>query len=369
MAATTARPIPLYPVHRDDDNRKRHEAAFRRISRIIEELGASPSSSWAALMENLVVNDGQAEAAKFARAEIGLSWFPKKKHCEPLTDTASADEANDEAPKGFNILKFRARAAIRASIRNIEALGPGQQVAPVVRQAGLAFAEELARNKACLVTATSLAERLYRNHPDDPGTARLLAYLMEQNALLVTRDKKDETNEEFLSRARQLYERMVEVGDDRTDVFALGRLALIGVAFDSNFQTGDGDLTGPDPHTLEDLKRAWARFERENYPTDVRHYAERVLALWGSVLLTSYPQAIVAADKDSDRKDWRYSRGTTRFGKRLNSYGRPKFCSLVPRQIGLRTSGRSKTSVLAFPVSALSPGWPRTRRAMRQSSS
>ena len=99
-----------------------------------------------------------------------------------------------------------------------------------------------------------------------------------------------------LNRALRIYERMVDIGDDKTDVFTLGRLALIRTAFEANWLDDDEDLDGPPREILRDVKRAWQRFERELYPIEVRHHAETSLALWGSLLLTFYPQAIFSTE-------------------------------------------------------------------------
>ena len=290
--------LRIHPLHRDDNNEVRRQAAFRRISRVIDELGGSSSSLWWARLENAVVGETQTDVARFARAEIGLHLFPKRSQCESLADALPAIQgANNARAVEINLLRLRARVAIRIAIARIEAIRPAQRPAPTVRQAALDFSQQLARNKGCLAKATSLAEHLYHQHPDDPGAARLLAFVMEQNALSARAE--DEGDQKYLNRARELYARMVEIGDDR--IFALGRLALIETAFESRWQTDDEDLTGPDRRTLESLRQAWARYERDNYPNDVRLNIENVLVLWGSVLLTSYPAAIVSADLSTVR--------------------------------------------------------------------
>ena len=119
-----------------------------------------------------------------------------------------------------------------------------------------------------------------------------------------TREKKRENSDtQLLQHARKMYESMVDVGDNKTDVFALLRLAFMDAAFNANFPTDDKDLDGPPEEALRALKRAWKRFERERYPTDIKHHAEDVLVLWGSLLLTWYPQSVITADVAQKTRD------------------------------------------------------------------
>ena len=116
-------------------------------------------------------------------------------------------------------------------------------------------------------------------------------------------DEEDERKQIYLAQVRKMYERMADIGDDKTDVFALGRLALINMAFDAEFGADDEDRSGPPREVLRNVSRAWQRFQRQLSPTDVRHHAEIVLSFWGSLLLSSYPQQIVAADLSKDTVD------------------------------------------------------------------
>jgi hypothetical protein len=288
--------VPTYPPHPHDNNKQRRQAAFERATNILTELGGGANATWMARIEKGIKGSDQADAVAFARAEIALRWFTKTDHCHPLIGTGSADESDDEKnPKELDFPKAQALEAIQLSVKAIEALKPGRRMGLLARQAALDFSEQLARNKKCLDTVTSLAERLYLGHPDDPSMARLLARLIETSALAEA-GEEDESKRTHFNRARRLYERMVETGDNKTDVFTLGRIAFIGAAFAADSKIDDESLTGPPTRPLGDAKRAWQRFQRELYPPDVRHYAEEVLALWGSLLLTSYSQAVVTAE-------------------------------------------------------------------------
>ncbi|HEX8166385.1 MAG TPA: hypothetical protein VF601_11435 [Beijerinckiaceae bacterium] len=303
-----------YPPHPDDTNRTRRQAAARRATRILDDLGGGARPSWVGFFRKSVLGKDLAQAAAFARAEVGLVWLTPGELCQLLhgagpekaTDAESvlvhdfdADEDGQDADEWDQLLeeakiqKPTAWSAIQASVGMLKALQPGHRFTPLARQAALDFTERLSRNTNCLEQVQALAERLYLNHPDDSEMARLLAGLIETSALAEA-DEKDDKKRPNLNRARRIYERMVDIGDDKVDIFALSRLALINTAFDRARR--EQDRSGPSPLVLRHVTRAWQRFQRENYPTDIRHHAETILTLWGSLLLASYPEAIVDAD-------------------------------------------------------------------------
>jgi hypothetical protein len=111
----------------------------------------------------------------------------------------------------------------------------------------------------------------------------------------------------MLQRARGIYARMVDIGDDKSDVFALARLAIITEAFlaDQGNQTEkekDKDKPkkfGPNADTLLTITRAWRRYQQQLYPTAARHHAEQIVTFWGSLLLRFYP-TLTAVDLSSE---------------------------------------------------------------------
>src|SRR5205085_10096818 len=87
--------------------------------------------------------------------------------------------------------------------------------------------------------------------------------------------------------------RMVDIGDDKMDLLALSRLALINAALIAQRGVQNPDYVGPNPDILRYVTRAWQRYQRSLYPTDIRHHAEYMLSFWGSLLLMSYPDAVL----------------------------------------------------------------------------
>jgi hypothetical protein len=318
--------LETYPPHPDDVGRKRRLQANRRVAAVVANLGGGESPSWRGRLLRPFLGEEQVEAAEFARAEVGLNWFTNSDKCILVRDgsivgASDADdvlasdfeaqedgedaEEYDELLQSANIERPLAWQAIQASIRKISKQSTGLRFSPLVRQAALEFLERLSAGVGCLSEMRPVVERLYVNHPEHPGIARLLANQLVAH-VVKERDNKagsDEGEEEkdeearqtSLKRAISLYERLVDIADEKVDVFALGQLALINTA-SARFPARDEGLNGPPDSVMRHVKRAWQRFEQQLYPTDIRHHAEIMLVHWGSLLLAYYPQTVVDAD-------------------------------------------------------------------------
>jgi hypothetical protein len=280
-----------FPIHSDDDNSKRSEAAFQKITEVLDDLGGGVEPPWMKRVEAAVWGTDQIVATRFARAEIGLSLFGRSASCAIFADPPRPDAIALDAKAAQRV---QARAAISSALARIDSLGAEGRLGPRSRRAAAEFVERLPRRSECIGKALSIAERLYLSNPHDPRIAGLVAELLVTSVL--SDSEKEARNEVF--QARSIYERMVDIGDDKVDVFALGRLATFRMAFATE---GTGKLEGPDDRVLDDLRRAWRRFVRERYPRDARSNAETVLALWGAVLLTSYPEAVLESAEGSTK--------------------------------------------------------------------
>jgi len=89
--------------------------------------------------------------------------------------------------------------------------------------------------------------------------------------------------------ARNIYRRIAATGSDRT--VALTRLAIFAEAQ----RAEDGKVNPvPNEETLQNLRRAWQRHERDINAR--RERGELILAFWGMVLMRSYPDEMLLAD-------------------------------------------------------------------------
>src|SRR5262245_19143099 len=121
IAIAAPSPSRTHPLHPDDDNRLRRKAGFQRATKVIDMLGGSVASPLLVRIERAFVGRELVQAAKFARAEVGLHLFPKRSSCEPLAATLPAVDVKDEAKAAeLNLLRLRARIAIRIAVSHIE---------------------------------------------------------------------------------------------------------------------------------------------------------------------------------------------------------------------------------------------------------
>ncbi|HXO67915.1 MAG TPA: hypothetical protein VN838_03040 [Bradyrhizobium sp.] len=328
--------VTVYPAYSFDVDRNRRTAADEAMRRIVRTVGGEEKQSSRERIARFLFGSDQAAVAELARAEVALTWFDDDEQCSLLAgggpetigsphDLLASDfdaAENGEDSNEFDALVETAKhqrppawRAIRASINKMSA--DDRILSPPARSAALDFLERLSKNETCQNRVRDLVEKVYLRYPDNPRALRLLAGLLEASALAQPDDENsdaDKNSEEEQERrkneldyARKLYERMVDIGDDRVDIAALARLALIDTAFSTRFQAGrsqkDQTLNGPPAPVLQHLTRAWQRFQGQLYPTDVRHHAEIILSFWGSILLASYPQDVVQGALLADARD------------------------------------------------------------------
>jgi hypothetical protein len=330
-----------HPPHLDDTDRRRHKETHLRMTQIVAAVGGGPGFSWRRLLLRPLFGEEHFQALRFARAEVALSWFSVADYCalanrasfhegagsahSLLVSTFNANEDGQDQDEWDALLEIARKQrptawrTILAAVKVVEDLPAGRKFQPLAAQAALDFLERLANGNSCH-SVRDLVERFYLKHQESPRAANLLAELFEAAAIAEVDDDLSDTEKEnenknqqrYLNYARSLYERSVDIGDDRIDVRALGRLAVLDTAFDARFQTEDIDLmkrdrtlNGPPRAVLQHLMRAWKRFEGQLYPTDTTHHVEMLLAHWGGMLLASYPQEIVTAElteKSPDEK-------------------------------------------------------------------
>ena len=303
-----------FPEHPHDENSQRKIAAVERIEKVLTELESRTLITRTALVRRFFAGQDLIGALRFALAEVGLSWVNEAEQCMivglaayapsrpggykvEVTDDEDDDDLPDATPtKTMQQRKPHVGAAIRASIQTINSLKKGERLSALTRQAASDFLERIGQNKECVDDTLALAQKLYLNHPDDPDLAQVFAGIVENSAL-----KKELTSDgrkKSLHDAQAVYDRMLDIGDDKVDMFALSRVAFLKAAF-AHHEKGAGTSrasSAPDPETLKYIRRAWQRYQRELYPTDSRHRAEFMLAFWGALLLQSYPTDIVDAD-------------------------------------------------------------------------
>jgi hypothetical protein len=88
---------------------------------------------------------------------------------------------------------------------------------------------------------------------------------------------------------------MVDTGADRSGI-AINRLAFIAEAIKAEEGDDAPSAKEPSAETLQNLIRAWRRYQRERYPADTRPQAEFAVQFWGSVLMRSFPEEFLTAD-------------------------------------------------------------------------
>ena len=296
-----------FPEHPDDRDPQRRLAAYDRVDRMLVRL-SQVSASWApALFGQYADQRDLIDALTLARAEIGISWFNVREQCRLMKGerpppaqlivnpaapkTGEDDEGKeDEALRAqIELSKEKVWIVIQDAVKSIEALKPEERLTPLRRQAAIGFLQRISRDKDCLERTLDLAQRLYLNHPNDAEMTRVFAGLVESWALAADSDDRNT----ILDRARSIYERMVDMGDDKVDMFALSRLAFINAAFVADMGVEQRDYVGPNPEILRHVTRAWQRYQRALYPSDIRHHAEFMLSFWGSLLLLGYPDEVL----------------------------------------------------------------------------
>jgi hypothetical protein len=297
-----------YPEYTADADDKRLKAA----DALITETGRRyAGNATVATFLGKSFDDDLVDALGLAKSEIGLGWFTPTDQCRLLrgeavpvelepdlaTGRARAPAAQDaRVDEDFVRLRTATWQVIQGSVEMIREPSTDPYL-PLKRQAAIDFLEQLASNVDCIEEIQKIAERFFLNHPHDAKVAQLFGLVTEEAAMRVTRSLtrpatwKDRGNK-MLQRARAIYARMVDIGDDKSDVFALARLAFITEAFLAD--GGDKSLRkfGPNPDTLTTITRAWRRYQQQLYPTAARHHAEQIVTFWGSLLLRFYPKLV-----------------------------------------------------------------------------
>jgi hypothetical protein len=307
-----------YPEYPNDTNDKRIAAAHAMITDTAERYGGSAAM---ARFFGKSFDLDLVDALALARSEIGWGWFTRTDQCRLLRREAVPVELEPDLKTGWprrptagdvavdeDFIRVRTAAwrAIQASVDKINKLST-EPYPSLTRQAAIDFLERLAVNVDCIETIQSVAENFFLNHPHDAKVAQVFGLVTEELAMKTTRSLRrpvteDDRNKKPLVRARGIYARMVDTGDDKSDVFAIGRLAFITEALFADAGNKSIPEFGPNLDTLQIVTRAWKRYQQQLYPTASRHYAEHIVAFWGSLLLRFYP-ALAEADlsKDSSR--------------------------------------------------------------------
>lgn len=305
LSRQLARPADYsaYPQYSTDDNEKRLAAAYHRIARLLQENTAS--------LVGFLSNDSTDlnGAIAYAQAEIGLAWFTKAEQCGLLDgrwapanpDRVTSPEAayDDVIDPGVKRVRFETWPIIHRSLDNLQKLSAELPLSSLTRQAAMDFVEAFAANDVCADDVQAVGRQLYLAHPSDAKVTELFARVSETAATKKSRNlphpatEKDRGNL-MLGYAKSLYERLVDIGEDKVDVIALSRLAFITEAFYAdNGNTGLPSF-GPHKETLSNVTRAWKRYQQQNYPSHTRHHAEFLVSFWGSLLLRFYPDVIEA---------------------------------------------------------------------------
>lgn len=297
-----------YPAYEDDVDDKRVTAAYARVKQTAERYGGSAAT---ASFFGKSFDDDLVDALELARSEIGLGWFTQTDQCrllageavpiELIPDLATGRPVEPQAPNApvdakFNRIRTDTWHEIQRSLKRITESSP-EPYLPLRRQAAIDLMERLAANAECINKIQDIAKQLFLNHPNDPKVAQLFGLVTEQAAMGKTRSltkpaAPEDRGNEMLGFSRSIYSRMVDIGDDKSDVFALSRLAFVTEAFLAEKGTDGPRRSGPNPDTLQTMTRAWKRYQQQLYPTASRHHAEQIVSFWGALLLYSYPKLV-----------------------------------------------------------------------------
>jgi hypothetical protein len=309
LARQLVRPdkFSAYPLHAQDDNDIRLTEAQQRIARLLEQNSAAASVGF---IRSHIDKTDLRGALEYAQAEIGLAWFLKAEQCGlldgrwapaargPRIDPEAAyDDVADEA---LTAARVEIWPVIRRSVDHMKKLAPERPLSPLTRQAAMDFLETFAANEVCADKVQAVGRQLYLAHPSDAQVTQLFARVTEMAATMKSRnlrrpaDAPDRGNE-MLGYAKQLYERLVDIGEDKVDVIALSGLAFITEAFHADNGDPNPPRLAPIPETLSNVTRAWKRYQQQNYPSHTRHHAEFLVSFWGSLLLRFHDRV---ADED-----------------------------------------------------------------------
>jgi hypothetical protein len=285
-----------YPPHRENQDDGRVAAAFSRVRTLLND---APGMAWVGPFASSNDNEDLEEALKLVRSEIGLSWLKTDTQCELLAagrKHESLAAANDRGDGAFD--RAIARESIRDAIEKLDSLRPAEQLAPLTRQAALDFMSRFSRNTRCTEDVVAILQRLDLNHPTDQRVTQLLIAITEAAGLRKTASlgrpaEPDDKGNAMIESARKIYQRIAATGMDRTGS-ALLRLAIIAEA--NSAEQGENKTLAriPSDETLQNLRRAWQRHERDINAT--RERGELIVAFWGMVLMRSYPEEILATD-------------------------------------------------------------------------
>jgi hypothetical protein len=302
-----------YPQHKDNKDEMRVLSAFNRVKSLLDE---HQSSGWANVFGNSAQDQDLTEALKLVQAEIGLSLLQPSDQCEllktdPVAEGYPGAAVSRPERETVDVTIREARQAIRNAVEKLNSLKRDEQLPPLTRQASLDLMSRLARNTKSLgllvdkpkfVTKCSqeiveILRKLDLNHPTDERVMKLLLALTEDIALRKTDSlgrpavATDRRND-MIEVARRIHQRIAATGSDRTD--ALMRLAIIEEATIAEL---DKKQRAPSKETLQNLRRAWQRHERDINAT--RERGEFIVSFWAMVLMRSYPEEMLIADLES----------------------------------------------------------------------
>jgi hypothetical protein len=300
---------------KDDNDDVRVLAAYQRIERVLKE-SEGIFAAWADFISRSASSRDVRAALRLARSEIGLNFFTPSNQCKLITDGIRPEEFERDPDIDLHREAFRSEEeleqirtgawdGIHASISAIR--NPkSAQLASLTRQATLDFLQQYALNTGCADKVIDLAGDLFMYHANDYSVGQLLVAVTEASALRKTEMLNRPVNDDDrlnpqLGRLRLMYQRIVDTGADRSGN-AINKLAYIAEAIKVD-RGGDkpppeGERRGqPNTETMQNLTRAWRRYQRERYPAETRSQAEYAVAFWASVLMRSYPPEFLTRDE------------------------------------------------------------------------
>ena len=283
-----------YPPHPENTDRVRVEAAFKRAQGLLDD---QRPGTWARIFGNSPEDEDLSEALKLVQAEIGLSWYPEPDQCKIL-DAALGGQASVgdlTVDTRANPPPSSARRSVKDAIEKLGSLRPEEQLATLTRQAALDFMSRFAQNSVCTERVVAILQKLELNHPNDPRLTQLLIAITEAAGLRKTASlnrpaEEQDRGNRMIEFAQKIYQRLVATGADRSGS-ALTRLAVFSEA--RSAEEGEDSKAYFD-ETLQNLKRAWQRHERDINAS--RDQGELIVSIWGMALLRFYPPAILTTD-------------------------------------------------------------------------